>query len=129
MVIAEDVEHEALTIVVMKKLRGSLRIAKRMEVAQSTEEKNDWYFFSRKDKKYLTGSRTNRATAAGYWKTTGRDKAIYSKHDLVGMRKMLVYYKVHAPNGLESDWIMHEYRLERDENATSTLIPTRRRMG
>nr|GEU50363.1 NAC domain-containing protein 7-like [Tanacetum cinerariifolium] len=85
-----------------------------------TEEQNDWYFFSHKDKKYPTGSRTNRATAAGFWKATGRDKAIYSKQDLVGMRKTLVYYKGRAPNGLKSDWIMHEYRLETDENATST---------
>ncbi|KAF7843864.1 NAC domain-containing protein 43 [Senna tora] len=35
---------------------------------------NDWYFFSHKDKKYPTGTRTNRATAAGFWKATGRDK-------------------------------------------------------
>ncbi|KAL6531228.1 hypothetical protein OROHE_014297 [Orobanche hederae] len=81
-----------------------------------TEEQNDWYFFSHKDKKYPTGTRTNRATAAGFWKATGRDKAIYSKHDLIGMRKTLVFYKGRAPNGQKSDWIMHEYRLETDEN-------------
>ncbi|GAB4858789.1 hypothetical protein Ancab_010266 [Ancistrocladus abbreviatus] len=81
------------------------------------EEQNDWYFFSHKDKKYPTGSRTNRATAAGFWKATGRDKAIYSKHDLIGMRKNLVFYKGRAPNGQKSDWIMHEYRLQSDENA------------
>ncbi|GKC16736.1 NAC domain-containing protein 7-like protein [Tanacetum coccineum] len=52
-------------------------------------------------------------------KATGRDKAIYSKHDLVGLRKTLVYYKGRAPNGLEQDWIMHEYRLKADKNATS----------
>ncbi|XP_022890274.1 NAC domain-containing protein 7-like [Olea europaea var. sylvestris] len=83
-----------------------------------TEEQNDWYFFSHKDKKYPTGTRTNRATAAGFWKATGRDKAIYSKHDLIGMRKTLVFYKGRAPNGQKSDWIMHEYRLETDENGT-----------
>lgn len=81
-----------------------------------TEEQTDWYFFSHKDKKYPTGTRTNRATAAGFWKATGRDKAIYARHDLIGMRKTLVFYKGRAPNGQKSDWIMHEYRLESDEN-------------
>ncbi|CAO2819354.1 unnamed protein product [Amaranthus hypochondriacus] len=73
---------------------------------------NDWYFFSHKDKKYPTGTRTNRATAAGFWKATGRDKMIYSSCKRIGMRKTLVFYKGRAPHGEKSDWIMHEYRLE-----------------
>ncbi|TVU15050.1 hypothetical protein EJB05_38552 [Eragrostis curvula] len=81
-----------------------------------SEEQNDWYFFSHKDKKYPTGTRTNRATTAGFWKATGRDKPIYVKNCLVGMRKTLVFYKGRAPNGQKSDWIMHEYRLETNEN-------------
>ncbi|CAI0476882.1 unnamed protein product [Linum tenue] len=83
------------------------------------EEQNDWYFFSHKDKKYPTGTRTNRATKAGFWKATGRDKAIYCRHSLVGMRKTLVFYKGRAPNGQKSDWIMHEYRLETNENGAT----------
>ncbi|KAF8377865.1 hypothetical protein HHK36_031251 [Tetracentron sinense] len=80
------------------------------------EEQNEWYFFSHKDKKYPTGTRTNRATMAGFWKATGRDKAVYEKMRLIGMRKTLVFYKGRAPNGQKSDWIMHEYRLESEEN-------------
>uniref|UniRef100_A0A5B6YMD7 Putative NAC domain-containing protein 7 isoform X1 n=1 Tax=Davidia involucrata TaxID=16924 RepID=A0A5B6YMD7_DAVIN len=80
------------------------------------EEQNEWYFFSHKDKKYPTGTRTNRATMAGFWKATGRDKAVYAKLKLIGMRKTLVFYKGRAPNGQKSDWIMHEYRLESEEN-------------
>ncbi|KAG2325404.1 hypothetical protein Bca52824_008132 [Brassica carinata] len=77
-----------------------------------TTPQNDWYFFSHKDKKYPTGTRTNRATTVGFWKATGRDKIIYSNGDRIGMRKTLVFYKGRAPHGQKSDWIMHEYRLD-----------------
>ncbi|PWA80619.1 No apical meristem (NAM) protein [Artemisia annua] len=80
------------------------------------EEQTEWYFFSHKDKKYPTGTRTNRATMAGFWKATGRDKAVYEKQRLIGMRKTLVFYRGRAPNGQKTDWIMHEYRLESEEN-------------
>ncbi|CAO2190046.1 unnamed protein product [Urochloa humidicola] len=80
---------------------------------------NDWYFFSHKDKKYPTGTRTNRATAAGFWKATGRDKAIYNAVKRIGMRKTLVFYKGRAPHGQKSDWIMHEYRLDDPSGDTS----------
>ncbi|CAN1757448.1 NAC domain-containing protein 37 [Linum perenne] len=55
------------------------------------EEQHEWYFFSHKDKKYPTGTRTNRATMAGFWKATGRDKAVYDDKTklLIGMRKTL----------------------------------------
>ncbi|XP_061353281.1 NAC domain-containing protein 43 [Gastrolobium bilobum] len=86
-----------------------------------TTPQNDWYFFSHKDKKYPTGTRTNRATTAGFWKATGRDKVIYSNGKRIGMRKTLVFYKGRAPHGQKSDWIMHEYRLD-DNNTSDTNI-------
>ncbi|KAG6477087.1 hypothetical protein ZIOFF_066339 [Zingiber officinale] len=82
---------------------------------------NDWYFFSHKDKKYPTGTRTNRATMAGFWKATGRDKAIFHGNNSrrLGMRKTLVFYTGRAPHGHKTDWIMHEYRLDDETLLTS----------
>nr|UBT01658.1 NAC transcription factor 54 [Litchi chinensis] len=85
---------------------------------------NDWYFFSHKDKKYPTGTRTNRATAAGFWKATGRDKIIYSGFKRIGLRKTLVFYKGRAPHGQKSDWIMHEYRLDESNHDTNASYTT-----
>ena len=72
----------------------------------------EWYFYSQRDRKYATGLRTNRATASGYWKATGKDRAILSKGTLVGMRKTLVFYQGRAPKGRKTDWVIREFRLE-----------------
>ncbi|RCV29323.1 hypothetical protein SETIT_6G003700v2 [Setaria italica] len=91
------------------------------------EEPAEYYFFSYKDRKYPSGTRTNRATAAGFWKATGRDKPVLSSSSsrssslggvgVIGMRKTLVFYRGRAPNGRKTDWIIHEYRLQNNEHA------------
>ncbi|CAN6299089.1 unnamed protein product [Urochloa humidicola] len=82
------------------------------DVAKLTAE--EWYFFSFRDRKYATGSRTNRATKTGYWKATGKDRVVHETgtRAMVGMRKTLVFYRGRAPNGQKTNWVMHEFRLE-----------------
>ncbi|XP_062203300.1 NAC domain-containing protein 21/22-like [Phragmites australis] len=80
--------------------------------AAASVRPREWYFFSLKDRKYATGQRTNRATVSGYWKATGKDRAVARRGALVGMRKTLVFYQGRAPKGRKTEWVMHEYRME-----------------
>ncbi|XP_062227288.1 NAC domain-containing protein 82 isoform X2 [Phragmites australis] len=84
-------------------------------------ESNDlvWYFFCPRDRKYSSGSRTNRSTGIGYWKATGKDRPVVYNSRTVGMKRTLVFHLGKPPRGDRTDWVMYEYRLADKELAAS----------
>ncbi|CAA2966107.1 plant poly(A)+ RNA export [Olea europaea subsp. europaea] len=91
------------------------------QVGDSEQER---YFFSTREVKYPNGNRSNRATSSGYWKATGTDKKILSSrsHQVVGMKRTLVFYTGKPPTGCRTDWIMHEYRLDQAQSPVLVVV-------
>lgn len=70
-----------------------------------------WYFFNAPTYKYAKSKRTNRTTRGGYWKVTGKDRAIWDDRGtkVIGIKKNLVFYLHRFPNGVKTNWVIHEY--------------------
>ncbi|GLT79854.1 hypothetical protein SLA2020_513260 [Shorea laevis] len=72
-----------------------------------------WYFFYQLDYKYRNSKRANRLTKAGYWKGTGQGRTIMAAHtdEKFASVKTLVFHKGRVPDGIRTNWLIHEYRL------------------
>ncbi|KAJ6334760.1 hypothetical protein OIU76_007838 [Salix suchowensis] len=91
--------------------------------AAMEEPSNDQvlYFFCPRDCKYPNSQRVNRTTKAGYWKSTGRDRKIKARRTKkeIGTKKTLVFHEGRVPDGIKTNWIIHEYR-------SQTILPHQR---
>ncbi|KAK9999702.1 hypothetical protein SO802_019305 [Lithocarpus litseifolius] len=92
------------------------------EANKKYDGKEEWYFFTPRKLKYKKRTCPYREAGDGYWKPSRADIKIESKGTIVGYKKVLVFHRGKAPNGVKTNWIMHEYRLNhppvtrRDEN-------------
>ncbi|CAN6692090.1 unnamed protein product [Malus baccata var. baccata] len=86
------------------------------------EDKEQWFFFTRRQQREAQGGRPNRTTASGYWKATGSPGYVYSSENkVIGVKKTMVFYKGKAPTGRKTKWKMNEYRaIEVDDSTTNT---------
>ncbi|MBA0692788.1 hypothetical protein Goari_010323 [Gossypium aridum] len=95
-----------------------------------SEGQSESYFFCKRGRKYRNSVRPNRVTGSGFWKAAGIDRAVYSHgsedHQCIGLKKTLVYCRGSAGKGTKTDWMMHEFRLPREDNHTDTIQKARK---
>ncbi|PRQ58654.1 putative transcription factor NAM family [Rosa chinensis] len=73
-----------------------------------------WYFYSRRDYKYIKSTRSNRTTRNGYWKITGKELAIKAPGSkaVIGIKRTLTFYvKRGVPKPQKTNWVLHEFDL------------------
>lgn len=72
---------------------------------------HEWYFFSALNHK----GKNKSANGRGYWKVTGKSKAVKHNACVVGSKRILVFYYGRGPDQKRTNWVMHEYRLVEEE--------------
>ncbi|XP_004308268.1 PREDICTED: NAC domain-containing protein 74-like [Fragaria vesca subsp. vesca] len=80
---------------------------------ESWHSQRKWYFFTLRDYKYTNSSRANRTTGEGFWKITGKDRAIKAPDSkaVIGRKRTLTFYKRGVSKAQKTSWVMHEYFL------------------
>ncbi|VVB05894.1 unnamed protein product [Arabis nemorensis] len=76
-------------------------------------DKDEWFFITERKKKFDGGNRPNCSANGGYWKATGTETKIHAGKGVWGSKRSLDFRIGKQPNGVKTDWIMQEYRLDR----------------
>ncbi|XP_048129048.1 protein NTM1-like 9 [Rhodamnia argentea] len=91
--------------------------------------RKELFFYCRVKRKYSNSRRSDRTTGTGYWKVTGKERAIMSEdtNEQIGIKKTLVFYKGRVPKGKRTNWVMHEYHLNSkclgDNHGEGEMLP------
>ncbi|XP_050142201.1 NAC domain-containing protein 71-like [Malus sylvestris] len=74
-----------------------------------------WYFFNRKEYKYINSTRSNRTTPGGQWRLTGKERPVKDRRSkaLIGKKRTLTFYQRCGPQCKlkKTNWVRHEYSL------------------
>ncbi|KAJ8898736.1 hypothetical protein K2173_004923 [Erythroxylum novogranatense] len=86
-------------------------LAANIRNSENNSDNPKWYFFSPRIYRYSKNKKANRRTKLGYWKATGRDRKVKSEriNEEIGIKKTLVYHQGRVPNGVKTNWVIHEY--------------------
>ncbi|XP_016652247.1 PREDICTED: NAC transcription factor 29-like isoform X2 [Prunus mume] len=87
----------------------------------------EWFFFSRRDYKYMNSNRSNRATPHGSWKITGKERMIRARgsNAVIGTKRTMTFYERGVLKSKKTNWVMHEYNLFESEASPDPQLAER----
>ncbi|KAM1125710.1 hypothetical protein FF1_040981 [Malus domestica] len=73
---------------------------------------DEWYFYNRPIYKKNNRNEVERATATGFWKSTGKEKIVKARDNkIIGKKRILTFRQGRGSNAPITNWVMHEFSI------------------
>ncbi|XP_050155943.1 NAC domain-containing protein 69-like [Malus sylvestris] len=73
---------------------------------------DEWYFYNRPIYKKNSRNEVERATATGFWKSTGKEKIVKARDNkIIGKKRILTFRQGRGCNAPITNWVMHEFSI------------------
>ncbi|KAM1140983.1 hypothetical protein ACFX19_041706 [Malus domestica] len=73
---------------------------------------DEWYFYNRPIYKKNNRNEVERATATGFWKSTGKEKIVKDRDNkIIGKKRILTFRQGRGSNAPITNWVMHEFSI------------------